>query len=47
MTAVQRVTEPQSIHPLRTLLSQLWAPAVPSKQGEPGTCPPHVALDVC
>jgi len=32
MTAVQRVTEPQSIHPLRTLLSQLWAPAVPSKQ---------------
>jgi len=32
MTAVQRVTEPQSIHPLRTLLSQLWAPAVPSKE---------------
>lgn len=33
MTAVQRVTEPtQSAHPLRTLLSQLWAPAVSSKQ---------------
>ena len=44
--AVQRVSEPQApaAHPLRTLLSQLWAPAVqPTKQG---ACTPRAGCEV-